>query len=160
MQFMACLSLISGDWRVHLDRLRSNHPKTALFFIIVVLQWVSLAGYCLPMITVWLDLALQSTKQSISFLQVVSQWRSLQAGKSAFDSNARERLKKMKFELQTTNIQNRILNLRITVCEPQGRAATTWLLRCHLQGLGFGWLLLGSSQATLSLKYFWQIILK
>lgn len=31
MQFMACLSLISGDWKVHLDRLRSNHPKTALF---------------------------------------------------------------------------------------------------------------------------------
>lgn len=32
MQFMACLSLISGDWKVHLDRLRSNHPKTPLFY--------------------------------------------------------------------------------------------------------------------------------
>lgn len=118
-------------------------PQNSFFFLIIaLLQWISHAGYRLSMRPAWLDLALQSTKQSISFLQVILQWRSLRAGKSVFDSNARRRLKKMKFELQTTNIQNRILNLRITVCELQGRAATTWLLRCHLQGLGFGWLLL------------------
>lgn len=91
-------------------------------------------------------------------LQVVFQQRSLQAGKSVFDSSVRECLKKMKFELQTTNIHNRILIWRITPSQPQGRAATTWLLKCHLQHLDFESSLPNSSQAILRPTYFWLLI--
>lgn len=92
-------------------------------------------------------------------LHVVFQQRSLWAGKSVLDLNVGECLKKMKFELQTTNIHNRILVWRVTLSQPQGRAATTWLLKCHLQRLAFESSLLNSSQAILRPKYFWQIIL-
>lgn len=59
----------------------------------------------------------------------------------------------MKFELQTTNIHNGILIRRITPSQPQGRATTTWLLKCHLQHLDFesSLLLPGNPQADVFL---------
>lgn len=80
------------------------------------------------------------------FVQVVFQQGILQAGKSVLDSRMFE-----ESEVWTPNHKYSQQNpdLRITWSQPWGRAATTRLLKCHLQLLSFGWSLLNSSQKIL-----------